>query len=154
MSGILLNGLSLIAFGLYGLVAVQDLRYRRIANWLCLGILMLGVVRWGVLADPVAAGEALLAAAVAFGVGAVLHARGYVGGGDVKLLAASVLLVGAAAALPLIVVMALAGGVLSLALLAFERFRRAASSARATPTVPYGVAIGAAAVWVLFLQLS
>ena len=154
MSGILLNGLSLIAVGLYGLAAVQDLRYRRIANRLCLGILMLGVARWGVIADPAAAGEAVLAAALAFGVGAVLHARGYVGGGDVKLLTASILLVGAAAALPLIVAMALVGGVLSLALLAFERFRRAASSARAAPTVPYGVAIGAAAAWVLFLQLS
>ena len=154
MSGILLNGLSLIAFGLYGLVAVQDLRYRRIANWLCLGILLLGVARWGVVADPVAAGEALLSAAVALGVGAVLHARGYVGGGDVKLLAASIFLVGAAAALPLLIVMALVGGILSLVVLAFERFRRAASPARAAPTVPYGVAIGAASAWMLFLQLS
>ena len=99
-----------------------------------------------------------------FLVGAVLFARGWLGGGDVKLLSAATLWAGAPQALGLLVVTGVLGGALALILLSpFGRYRaggpRAARPAGprhailerrslAVP-VPYGVAIAGAGLIVV-----
>ena len=114
----------------------------------------------GVLGALGAAGCAL---AVFLG-GAVLFARGWLGGGDVKLLSAATLWAGAPQALGLLVVTGLLGGALALILL--SPFGRIAPAARRllgppdTPPshpgapepavpVPYGVAIAGAGLIVV-----
>ncbi len=152
----------------FGAVAWNDLAHRSIPNLLPLAVLGLAILRFVVAPPP---GELLytfLAALAAFCVTLFLFSRGWFGGGDVKLLSATILLVGARDAMTFLLLMALAGGVLSVLVVAWTfvgrwRARRQATvpnapdvdgdDAEAPMTVPYGVAIAAAAVLVLFPQL-
>ena len=99
-----------------------------------------------------------------FSVGAVLFARGWLGGGDVKLLSAATLWAGAPQALGLLVVTGLLGGALALILLSpFGKFASAARRLLGPPDtppshpgapepavpVPYGVAIAGAGLIVV-----
>ena len=100
---------------------------------------------------------ALLIAAGAFLAGFVLFARGAMGGGDVKLLSALALWAGPQYFPSLVLVIAITGGILSLAILATVRnpylalatlHVRAAlglpvapTSAKGGRTIPYGIAI-------------
>jgi prepilin peptidase CpaA len=97
----------------------------------------------------------LLAGLVAFVLGAALFAARLFGGGDVKLFAATALWAGPALAMPLVLAMALAGGLLVLLIAARLLAQRAlapaggpADSLRAQP-VPYGIAIAAGGLFVL-----
>jgi prepilin peptidase CpaA len=74
-------------------------------------------------------------------VGILLFARGWVGGGDVKLLASASVWAGPALVFDLLVIMALSGGVL--AVLVMLRGRNDAKRA-----LPYGIAIAAGGVYV------
>jgi prepilin peptidase CpaA len=105
-----------------------------------------------------AAIAAIGCAAAIFLCGAVLFARGLIGGGDVKLLAAASLWAGADAVPPLLLLTGLIGGLLALLFLTPLGARITASrSAGLEPAgdplprgrrapVPYGVAISAAAL--------
>jgi prepilin peptidase CpaA len=105
--------------------------------------------------------EIALAVAVAAGclvVGIGLFAVGLFGGGDVKLLCAGAIWAGDGRVLEYLVVIALAGGVLSLALVAFRRLPLPAPLRRAGwlralhepgAGVPYGLAIAAGAIALL-----
>lgn len=96
----------------------------------------------GALLLHLAAGAALLA------LGAALFARGLWGGGDAKLAAALGLWTGFAGMPRFLMVMALAGGVLALAVLALRRPAAPAANPQAVH-LPYGVAIAAAGIdWV------
>jgi prepilin peptidase CpaA len=135
--------------------AIEDFRRLVIPNPLILVLCGFWVLRLE------AAGDIHLAAALAaagcalavFLAGAVLFARGLIGGGDVKLLSAAALWAGADGVALLLAVAGLLGGVLALALLTplgarFSAQRRAAADpvgAGRVP-VPYGVAIAAAAL--------
>jgi prepilin peptidase CpaA len=116
-------------------------------------------------------GELLLTFAAAFATFAVAFFcfwSGWFGGGDVKLLSAAILLIGARDAMTFLMLMALAGGALSVVVVIWTlvgrwRIRRQATapgmpgpdgeSAVAMMTVPYAVAISAAALLILFSQL-
>jgi prepilin peptidase CpaA len=145
--------------GLMVTAAFEDLRRLIIPNRLILGLCALWPLH--VATAPVvtlaAAGTAALCAAAVFIVGALLFSRGLIGGGDVKLLAASTLWAGPAGTVSLLVLTSLLGGVLCLilltpvgALIAAARtiVRDSGDPARgANPVlVPYGVAIAAAAL--------
>jgi len=99
--------IGLLAFGGYG-----DLRYRRIPNALCLAIALLGVARMTLVGDPLAAGYTVGAAAVIFIAAFLLFAGGVIGGGDAKLVAATVLLVGYGNLMELLVIMSICGAAL------------------------------------------
>jgi prepilin peptidase CpaA len=145
--------------------AFEDFRRFIIPNWLVLAL----VAVWplspvsGAVA-PAAALGALGIAATVFVIGALLFARGLVGGGDVKLLAVAALWAGPAATPELLVVTAALGGVLSLFLLSPLGahaslagrlfFGPPGAAAMATGedgrvAVPYGIAIAAAALFVI-----
>jgi prepilin peptidase CpaA len=95
-----------------------------------------------------------------FLAGAVLFARGWFGGGDVKLLSAATLWAGAPQTFALLVVTGALGGVLAIILLSpFGRYAVAARSLLGQPIVaetpaseapvPYGVAIAGAGLIVV-----
>lgn len=82
--------LAIVAAGLLAYAALHDLAVRTVPNWLPLAVLALGFCL-RLSGHSLLAG--LLAAAVAFAVLFVLWILGGMGGGDVKLWAATVLLI-------------------------------------------------------------
>jgi prepilin peptidase CpaA len=152
------------AIGLLVIVAYGDLRARRIPNVLSAAIAMLGLVRMFLSSDPTRTIHTAGASAAVFAAGFLLFWRGVLGGGDVKLLAAMVLLVGYRDLVGFLFLMSMCGGVLALAILARHKLRLLGRrptrwtarqvSAPAQPTVPYGVAIAAAGVITLILNTS
>jgi len=152
-----------VAAIIYAAVAVQDLRQRRVSNVLCVAISLLGVARWVALGQFAPAAWALTAGIALFCIGLVFFAKGWLGGGDVKLISATALLVGGADTPRFLFFMSIIGSALALALLIHLKFGRFYRAANATPAdsmaapsdhtkVPYAVAVAAAASIVLFLQ--
>jgi prepilin peptidase CpaA len=140
--------LTLPALALFATAAATDLRARRIPNRLTLALALLGLARvtWALAAGapPLPLAADLAAAAVVFALATAGFAAGLLGGGDVKLLAAGTLWVGAGALAPYLLTTVFAGGVLALgfAALHFVARRRGAPA----PSLPYGVAIAAGGI--------
>jgi prepilin peptidase CpaA len=129
------------------IAAFTDLRSRTIANWLNGGIALGAPLFWiasGLSLWPGIAMQLGIALA-AFIVLAGLFAIRAMGGGDVKLLTALALWVLPIHFLQLLIVMALLGGVLTLGFGIWHLMRRQKDKL----TIPYGVAIAAAGLWVL-----
>ncbi len=155
----------LLGIGLFAAIAYGDVRSRRISNELSIAVAGLGLARIGVAGDWSAATHTLVAAVVVFAVALVMFWRGWLGGGDAKLLPAAVLLVGFHDLFGFLVVMSLCGGLIALAILIASKFggplRHVLSSTVPAsaepperPSVPYGVAIALAGVLILVLQSS
>ena len=124
-----------------------DLRSRTIPNGLNLLIALLAIPFWwasGLGLWPDVAWQIGLAILV-FGLFTIPFILGAMGGGDVKMLGALALWIPSGALLPLIVIMSLAGGVLTLAMLIRQRLARS----EAQMEVPYGVAIAFAGLWLI-----
>lgn len=124
-----------------------DLRSRTIPNGLNLAIALLAVPFWWasgleIWPDiPLQLGLALLVFAfftIAFAIGAM-------GGGDVKMLGALALWLPGGALLPMIVIMSIAGGVLTAAMMIRHRMARETGQLE----IPYGVAIAFAGLWLI-----
>lgn len=150
--------------------AWTDLLHRRIENLVCAALVVLWPVHLTLSPAPndlvatLAIGCAIFAAATA------LWRFGYLGGGDVKLLAAVGLWAGPENALQFLLITGLAGGLLALVLIWHRQVgwallvpiqatvssllpRLAASSASAgQASLPYGIAIAAGGCW-LWLRL-
>lgn len=139
----LLSGLAIALL----IAAFTDLRHRRIANWLNLAIALGAPLHWWASGYGLWPDVALqLAIAIgAFAVFAGLFALGMMGGGDVKLLTALALWIAPTPFLQLLVIMALAGGVLTIAMAAWHMIKRQ----REKLAIPYGVAISTGGLWVL-----
>jgi Flp pilus assembly protein protease CpaA len=159
-----------LAMGAFITAAYVDVRRRRIPNALSYMIGSLGLLRILLMGDPVTGGWTLAAAAGVLVVAFMFFWGGTFGGGDAKLLTGAVLLIGYRDLFGFLFLMSLFGGVLALTLLIGDRLiprlRRVrqpatvpdatAAEARRTvwPTVPYGVAISAAGMIILVLQVS
>lgn len=141
-----------LALLLLGLLAVlllvaawEDIRARTIGNGLNAAIALVAPLWWwatGLALWPDIAAQLGCALAV-FAVFAGMFAFGAMGGGDVKLLTVLALWFPPIPLLRLLFVMAIAGGVLTLLMVAIHAARRAAGR----PEIPYGVAIAAAALF-------
>lgn len=132
--------------------AFTDIRRRQIDNWLNAGIALAAPLYWwaqGLSLWPGIAMQVGLAVAT-FVVLAVLFALKAMGGGDVKLLTALALWLPAQLFLQMLLVMSIAGGVLTLVLGAWYITRRQRDRIK----IPYGVAIAGAGLWALGPQLS
>jgi prepilin peptidase CpaA len=154
----------LIVFALLLVMAAwQDLRTMEIADGLSLGIV--GVFAAWALAGLAGGTLSLWSVALALGcaigifaLGALAFAVGMLGGGDVKLLAAASLFAGPALMLDFITAVALAGGLLGIALLAGAPIGAAAPTGDGTlrtrlrGNLPYGPAIAAGGLWLAALQ--
>ncbi len=119
--------------------AVIDVRTFTISNSLNLSIAALAPIYWLSIAMPMWPGAAIQLAlgAGVFTLFAGAFYAGMMGGGDVKLAAALALWFSPASTLKFLVLMSLAGGVLTLLVVALHRMR--GKSGR--PEIPYGVAI-------------
>jgi prepilin peptidase CpaA len=143
---ILLGALALAL--LYG--AATDIKSRTIANWLNASIALAAPIFWWASGMPLWPDIAIQLglAVVTFAILAGLFAINMMGGGDVKLLTALALWFVPSHFLELIVVMAIAGGILTIIMGAWHVMRRQ----RERLAIPYGVAIAFAGLWVLTLR--
>jgi prepilin peptidase CpaA len=138
----LLGGLAIALL----IAAFTDLRRREIDNWLTASIALAAPLFWWASGFTLLdIGIQLAIAAVTFGVLCGLFALGGMGGGDVKLLAALALWIKPIPFATLLVVMSLAGGLVTLVFGGWHVFRRSEGKV----AVPYGIAISAAGLWVL-----
>jgi len=135
--------------------AWQDIRTLHIGNGLSIAIVALFLGWAGIgLIDGFytlrAFGLSLGCGAILFAVGAGAFAAGILGGGDVKLLAALGLFAGPALVLDLLLVTALVGGVLGLAVLAGVPLGPVSTPGEAAlrRRLPYGPAIAVGGLWV------
>ena len=127
--------------------AFTDIRQRTIHNWLNLAIALGAPAFWWASGLALWPGVALQlgVAVLAFALLAGLFALKAMGGGDVKLLTALALWIEPMMFLQLLVVMAIAGGVLTLVMGMWHIARRQ----RDRLSIPYGVAIAFGGLWVL-----
>ena len=148
-------------------VATMDVATRLISNEVCLALALLGIA--GQLASPMQVAQSLIAATILLLLLLMIHQRGWIGGGDVKLLVALAIGLPVIGVIELLTVTALAGGVLTLVhlmmrLLPYPKRAPAGSSLarrvyaierwrhlRRAP-LPYGVAIACGGIWTVFSQ--
>lgn len=142
---------TLILEGLLALLlvvaAVIDVRSFTISNRLNLAVAGLAPLYWlasGLPLWPAIALQLAIAAGV-FTLLAALFYTGMMGGGDVKLAAALALWFSPVSTLKFLVFMSLAGGALTLAVIALHRVRGKPGK----PEIPYGVAIAAGGLAIL-----
>jgi prepilin peptidase CpaA len=127
--------------------SICDWRSRTIPNWLNGAIALLAIPYWwtaGVTLWPGVALHIGFAAAV-FALFAIAFRFGAMGGGDVKMAAAVALWLPLAGIVKLLVIMSIAGGVLTVAMLAAHRMAKAAGQ----PEIPYGIAIAFGGFWLI-----
>jgi prepilin peptidase CpaA len=146
-------------------VATIDVATRLIRNEICLALALLGIASQ--LASPIQVAQSLIAATILLLLLLVIHTRGLIGGGDVKLLVALAIGLPLIGVIQLLTITALAGGVLALVhlmmrLLPYPRLAPAGSSfARRVYAIerwrhlrhaplPYGVAIACGGIWTVF----
>lgn len=143
-----------IVYGLVGalaialtVAAITDIRRRQIDNWLNAAIAAGAPLFWWASGLALWPGVALQLglAVVTFFVLAGLFALKAMGGGDVKLLTALALWMPALLFLKLLVIMALAGGVLTITMGMWHITRRQKDKLK----VPYGIAIATAGIWII-----
>lgn len=126
---------------------IEDARTREIANSKTAAIALLAPLWWfanGMAPWPDMAIQIGIAGAV-FALFCLLFQIGVMGGGDVKLIAALSLWLPLGAFMVMLMVMSVAGGVLTIGMLIARAVRRG----RAPIEVPYGIAIAFAALFVL-----
>lgn len=148
----------LIVFGLLLLVAAwQDVRTLHIADAVsaAIGVTFLAWALCGLASGAYSGVDLVLALAcgvLLFGLGALAFAGGVLGGGDVKLLAASSLFAGPALLPDFVIVTSLVGGLLGVAILAGAPIGPqvagdATVHSRLRRGLPYGPAIAAGGLW-------
>ena len=131
---------------------VSDVRHLIIPNWTCIAIAaaflppaLFQGLDYADIAWHYGAGMALILA------GMILFARHLIGGGDLKLLAAAGVWIGWSGLLPYLFLVTLGGGALAMVILTARKFKRkipliSHEDVGGAPPVPYGVAIGVAAI--------
>ena len=128
-------------------IAIQDIRTFTISDRLNIAIAVMAPVFWwsaGVDFWPDAAMRVGVAAIVFLLFAGMFH-LGAMGGGDVKLAAALALWFPPAGTLKMLIIMSLAGGLLTAIVLGINKYRKK----EGRPEVPYGVAIAFGALWLL-----
>jgi prepilin peptidase CpaA len=158
---------SMLAILLLLYVAMMDIATRLIRNEICMALALLGIARQ--MGSPFQVAESLIGTAVLFLLLLVIYTRGWIGGGDVKLLVALAIGLPLMGVIQLLTVTALAGGVLALVhlmmrVLPSPRLAPAGSSLvrrvyaverwrhlRHAP-LPYGVAIACGGICTIFTQ--
>jgi prepilin peptidase CpaA len=148
-------------------VATTDVATRLIRNEVCLALALLGILSQ--IASPMQVMQSLVAAAILLLLLLAVFTRGWMGGGDVKLLVALAVGLPLTGVVQLLTVTALAGGVLA----ALHLIMRALPSPRLAPAgssvlrrvyaverwrhlrhapLPYGVAIACGGIWTILTR--
>lgn len=145
------NALSMTLLGLLAAMLLaacwRDVKSRTIPNELNLAIALLAIPFWWSVGLPLWPDVAIQVgiAAIVFGLFAIAFAFGAMGGGDVKLIGALALWLPFQALVLLLVVMSLAGGVLTAAMYIRHRMARQEGQLE----VPYGLAIAFGGLWLI-----
>ena len=132
--------------------AAEDAARLRISNLTCGLIIAAAIVAIAVLGPELAVWKNFAMFAALLAIGTPLFAAGKLGGGDVKLLAASGLWFDIEGGVLMVISVMLAGGVLALSILALrlvgwsDSARRRVQVLRRGAGVPYGVAIAGGAL--------
>lgn len=145
--GFTIHALTAALAALLVAAVVTDLRARVIENWTVATIALLAPLWWwaqGMAPWPDVAWQLLLALVV-LAIFVAVWRTGKMGGGDVKLIAALALWLPLAPFFLMLWIMAVAGGVLTIAVLVARRLRAPTGPAQ----VPYGVAIAVGGLWVM-----
>jgi prepilin peptidase CpaA len=143
---------------LLALAALQDAIMLKISNYICGAVLLLGVAAAAIAGPQLSLWENGVAFVLALAIGTFLFGRGILGGGDVKLFAATVLWFDLGAAGRFLVWTALAGGVLAVAIIVGRTLpwpgaiRSRVRVLQPKAGIPYGIAIAAGAI-ITSLQL-
>ena len=127
---------------------ITDIRSRHISNWLNLAIALGAPIFWllsGMTFWPEMIAQIGLAAVI-FTIFAGMFALGAMGGGDVKLLTALALWMHWLTFLELLVIMSIAGGLLTLLMMVSKQIRKTEGPIK----VPYGVAIAFSGLWTIW----
>ena len=138
--------------------AAEDSVRLRISNITVILVLFGAVVTAFVLGLELRMWQNLALLVAALAIGTPLFGRGILGGGDVKLLAATFAWFNLSAAPYLLLAVALSGGVLALVIIALrslnwpERMRQRAILLQRRAGIPYGIAIAAGALITMALQ--
>lgn len=134
------------------LAALQDSIMLKISNYICGAVLLLGIVA-AVLAGPLLSlWENGVVFVLALAIGTFLFGRGILGGGDVKLFAATVIWFDFEGALRMLMFTALAGGVLAVLIILLRALpwpvglRSKVRVLQPKAGIPYGIAIAAGAI--------
>ena len=128
--------------------AAEDAARLKISNFLSVGVIAGAVVAMALAGLEMSLWQNALVFALLLAGGTLLFAKGKMGGGDVKLIAALGLWCDLDAAVTMVASVFIAGGVLALLVLGMRRFAPVGASARAVVLkagggIPYGVAIAA-----------
>ena len=152
MTDLLLAALAIILV----VMAVIDVRTFTISNRLNATVALLAPLYWWSIHLPLWPDIAIQigVAAAVFGLLAITFVIGMMGGGDVKLAAALALWFSPASTVKFLVIMSLAGGVLTIIVLIAHRLRpgkikNSDGETGGKPEIPYGVAIAIGALWIL-----
>jgi prepilin peptidase CpaA len=147
MPGVFADALIAILAAMLIIAATGDLRTRTIPNWLN-GAIALGAIPFWVVSGlsvwPDMAIQIGVALAV-FAVFALAFHLGAMGGGDVKMVAALALWLPLGAVIKLLVIMSIAGGVLTFVMLVRHGMAKSGKELE----IPYGVAIAFGGFWLI-----
>jgi prepilin peptidase CpaA len=162
----------LVALAIFVVVGERDVRTRQIPNELALAIAILGLLRMMLIDSGTEAALTLAATTAVFLTGFFLFWRDVFGGGDIKLIAATALVIGYRDVFRFFIVTSLCGAALALITLVVRKQRprhwwisrplslpseMVVQPPGAPPcklSVPYGVAIAAGGVMTLIAQIS
>lgn len=139
----------------------NDIRTLRIPNWTCIAIVVLGILRMLVLDDLNSTLYTIASFIIVLVIGLLLFARRIVGGGDAKLLAATVLLIGYHDLLSYLFVVSICGAMIAVLMLVIKHSplpiylgpKFAAFAVTTQVMVPFGVAISIGSTFILLCQL-
>lgn len=140
------------------LAALQDAVMLKISNYICAAVLLLALVGAAIAGPQVSLWENGLVFVIALVIGTFLFGRGILGGGDVKLFAATVLWFELGASVRFLMWTAIAGGVLAVLIIVGravpwpEGLRARVRVLQPKAGIPYGIAIAAGAI-ITSLQL-
>ena len=146
--------LAAILFLLLALAALEDLWRLQIEDWLSAGVALGAFLALAVDGPTEGLWQNLLLFALVLGIGTLLFVRGWMGGGDVKLLAACALWFDLDSGWKMLVAVAIAGGLESLTVMLLrlfpwsDRIRHRVAWLRMEEALPYGVAIAAGMAWI------
>jgi prepilin peptidase CpaA len=134
--------------------AIQDVAQLKISNFIVGAVLLMGLAAMLLTGLEFSLWKNLASFASVLFIGTILFSKGFLGGGDVKLLAGAMLWVGGMTAVKLFSAILICGGILALLLLGL-RLIAPTSAAKRFGTlkrgsgIPYGVAIAAGTIFVL-----
>jgi prepilin peptidase CpaA len=132
-SSLLASSLTVAASAVLLAASLHDIMVRTVPNWMAVALAVLGLALRG-LAGNVLVG--LLAGFLVFAAAAIAWRRGWMGGGDVKLIGAAALAMPPHDVLNFIIAVTLAGGVLAVFYLLARRFVPATHALTKPRTLP------------------